>query len=785
MQTFRFDPVCPQENIIQGAGYRISILTDSLLRLEYEKDGHFTDNATQTVLNRNFPRVDFSVIRDDEVLEFTTKRLKVTYDKKEFTPRGLTIELLEEKVKWTFGENGWNLFGTVRTLDETDGIVLYGKGLFSRQGYSWFADGDSCELVGEEIIDRRHPEEDIYFWGYGKDFYGALRDFYHLCGKTPMIPRYALGNWWSKYEKYTEESYLALMDRFRQEQIPVSVAVIDMDWHLTEIDEKYGSGWTGYTWNKDYFPDYRRFLAELKKRGKAVTLNLHPADGIRAFEECYERVASRMGVDTENEEPVSFDLMDPKFVDAYFEEVMHPYEDEGVDFWWIDWQQGTKAKQGSVDPLWILNHYHYLDQLRRGKRAMIFSRYAGLGSHRYPVGFSGDTYATWTSLSIQPFFTATSSNVGYGWWSHDIGGHMHGEEDTERTCRWIQYGVFSPIMRLHSSCNPFFFKEPWNQPEPMRSVIGDFMRLRHAMIPYLYTENYKAWSKDIPIIRPLYYDSPDSSGAYEARNGYYFGSELIAFPITEKNSDELQMGRVHAFIPEGRWIDIFNGNVYEGEKIMNLYRSIESIPVLIKAGGIVPMDGGDVTDTGSGDVSTGAAGIITTHPSELNIFLGVGADGEYELFEDDGISNAYLDNSGSFTKITQKYDAGEKRLTVEILPVTGDIMDIPESRSINLVLCGVEAVKGYSYDAEKRQACVLGINYDTAKKTTVVIDNVELCGMNRYDELYRFLKRCEISYDLKERLYRTLQDENITDKIGYIRSLDVSESLKDALSELF
>lgn len=772
METFKFEPLCPTENIIQGAGYRISILTDSLLRLEYQPDGHFTDSATQTVFNRNFPKVEFEIISDTESeLIFATDMLRVSYNKKAFSPQGLSIELLSEKTKWNYGENGRNLFGTVRTLDETDGIVLYEKGLFSKEGYAWFDDGNSCELVGEEIKDRTYPEEDIYFFGYGRDFYGGLKDFYHLCGKTPMIPRYALGNWWSKYEKYTEKSYLDLMDKFDEEQIPITVAVIDMDWHLTEIDEKYGTGWTGYTWNKEYFPDYRRFLKELKNRGKAVTLNLHPADGIRAFEECYARVAKRMGVDMEKEEPVAFDLMDPKFVDAYFEEVMHPYEDEGVDFWWIDWQQGTKARQGSVDPLWILNHYHYIDQLRRGKRAMIFSRYAGIGSHRYPIGFSGDAYATWKSLDVQPFFTATASNIGYGWWSHDIGGHMHGEEDVERTCRWVQYGVFSPIMRLHSSCNPFFFKEPWNLPQPMRGIIGDFMRLRHRMIPYLYSENYRAWSKDIPIIRPLYYDSPDLDAAYSSRNGYSFGSELITFAITEKNNKELQMAHVHAFVPEGRWVDIFNGNVYEGPKVCNMYRPIESIPVLIKAGGIMTL-------------ASDSQQRIDEIPASLELMLGVGADGEYELFEDDGISKAYLDGDGVKTKITQKYDAETGKLTVEISPANGNTSLLPTERKVKLVLCGVEEVSGCEYDDVRRQARVAEMSFAIEKGMTVTIENVRLCGMERFDELYRLLKRCEISYDLKERLYRKLQELGSAERMAYLKDLDIPEILKDAIAEV-
>ena len=94
----------------------------------------------------------------------------------------------------------------------------------------------------------------------------CLRDFYRLCGSTPLLPRYALGNWWSRYYPYTEASYLALMERFEREQIPFSVAVLDMDWHIAD-DSLDGGGWTGYTWNRSLFPDPASFLKKLHGRG--------------------------------------------------------------------------------------------------------------------------------------------------------------------------------------------------------------------------------------------------------------------------------------------------------------------------------------------------------------------------------------------------------------------------------------------------------------------------------------------------------------------------------------
>ena len=135
-------------------------------------------------------------------------------------------------------------------------------------------------------------------------------------------------------------------------------------------------------------------------------------------------MAEDLGKDWENEESIDCDVADPDFLDAAFRYLYHPNEEQGVDFWWIDWQQGVESRVPGLDPLWMLNHYHYLDSERGGKRGLTFSRYAGIGSHRYPIGFSGDTIITWESLDFQPYFTANASNAGYGWWSHDIGGHM-------------------------------------------------------------------------------------------------------------------------------------------------------------------------------------------------------------------------------------------------------------------------------------------------------------------------------------------------------------------------
>ena len=299
-------------------------------------------------------------------------------------------------------------------------------------------------------------------------------DFFKLTGKSPLIPRYALGNWWSRYKAYTQNEYIALMERFKKKSIPITVATIDMDWHWVDVQNKFNyrpikgnmetlkPGWTGYSWNTDLFPDYMAFLKYLHENNMKTTLNLHPADGVRYFEDMYEEMAQEMGIDPLTKKPVEFDITNSKFINAYFKILHNPYEKDGVDFWWIDWQQGKKTKLKGLDPLWALNHYHYLNSQRDSSRPLILSRYAGIGGHRYPLGFSGDSTIKWCTLRFQPYFTATAANVGYFWWSHDIGGHMLGKKDDEMFLRWVQFGVFSPILRLHSTSHDLQGKEPWN-----------------------------------------------------------------------------------------------------------------------------------------------------------------------------------------------------------------------------------------------------------------------------------------------------------------------------------
>lgn len=787
-------PLAQPENQVIGERYRITMLSEGLIRLEYCEDGCFEDQPTQMVWYRDFPKTDFRLLKTKDGIEIHTSRIQLIYNEKEFSKNGLSIQvkgnLSAYHSIWRFGEPVSDLKGTARTLDEADGAVQLDHGVISRFGYSLLDDSRSQVISADGWVKpRKKGIQDLYFFGFGHDYKEALDAFYALCGKTPMLPRYALGNWWSRFYPYTERTYLELMDRFDKEEIPFTVAVIDTEWHLTNIDPQYGSGWTGYTWNREYFPDPARFLGALHQKGMHTALNIHPAEGVKAHEEMYEDMARAMGVDAESKDPVNCDLTDPKFVENYFEYLHHPREKEGVDFWWIDWQQGTSSKVEGLDPLWILNHYHFLDNGREGKRPMTFSRYAGPGSHRYPVGFSGDTIITWESLDFQPYFTANASNVGYGWWSHDIGGHMLGYKDDELAARWTQLGGYSPILRLHSSRSEFNGKEPWRFKKEAELAMKEALRQRHRMIPYLYSMNYRSYKDNLPLCCPMYYEHPEEKGAYFQKNEYYFGSELIVAPITSPRIRGINMARVNAWLPEGRWYDISTGMIYDGGRTLTMYRDLTSIPVLAKAGGILPT---------TEEIHSHQA---VNNPASLHVFVYAGADGSFTLYEDDNETCGY--QGGACVKTRMEYQEGPKEAVFTIEPARGECSLIPLRRSWQVELTGFleEASKEVQvmvedslldssvFQAEycsRKQAVKVSLpELEVGKKIRIRL-RTELRSEKNHceDVIFNFLDQAEIGFVLKDEIFELVKREKrIPVLLGQLKAMEMDEDLYGVLVE--
>lgn len=709
-------PKALEENQVEWKESRITVLTDRLFRIEKDSTRTFCDEATQTVWYRDMPQVSY----ESEVRE---KEIKITTAQATLIWKGNRMEsfvLLNGKRVSLSNEE--NLLGTYRTLDNCNGDrwihdnidgggpqtcrISLDTGVVSRSGVALIEDSNSLLLKADgTLCIRENREEDFYVFAYGHDYRGAVKALFAICGAVPIISRYALGNWWSRFHAYSEKEYLHILDRLAERRIPVTVATVDMDWHWsTTVDEVKGiteqgknndwyggnSGWTGYSWNTDLFPDYRRFLKKVHDRGLKVTLNLHPADGVRYFEDMYEEMAEAMGIDAATQKHIPFDIADQRFVNAYFKILHKPYEHDGVDFWWIDWQQGSHSSMKGLDPLWALNHYHYLDNGLEHE-PLILSRYCGVGSHRYPLGFSGDTFVTWETLDYLPYFTATASNIGYTWWSHDIGGHMLGYKDDELYVRFLQFGVFSPINRLHSNGSPVFTKEPIAYSNGTGLIAEEFLRLRHRLIPFLYSASRESAEEGLALIEPMYYAYPESQDAYECQNQYLFGRQLLVAPITHKGGTE-GMAVKEVWLPEGKWTDIFTGDEYQGNQWIKMVRFLDSIPVLGKEGGFLVLDGRKETNS-------------IEEPDNLvvKVFSGNGSYILHEDMEDTVFSQKAVDENTlklCFRRNGKNDERRERRFHFEFSNIlTGDVKvfaggveyeaDVDDNGRLSVELAGV------------------------------------------------------------------------------------------------
>lgn len=663
-------PALEKYTVVKG-DIRLSVLSRRILRVERAEDGQFEDRRSQTVVCRDFSRPGFSCTYKNGIFHLVTREAVFEVSAKSLRTR------VQLNGVWREPAKGKNLGGTARTLDRTvgDSVLGGGKlkiedGIFSDCGAVELDDSGSL-LLSEDgsMAPRKDGSVDKYVLAFGDDYLGGLREFYALTGTTPLIPKYALGNWWSRYYAYKQDEYLALMDKFAENDIPFTVATIDMDWHLVENVPKDVAkglksivrGWTGYTFEKEYFPDYRQFFRDLKARGLAITMNLHPRDGIRYFEEQYPAMARANGVGPESKLPVEFDFTNRIFIESYFDLVLHPYEEAGVDFWWIDWQQGTRSRMPGLDPLWLLNHYHTLDAGRDGRTPLILSRYSGLGSHRYPLGFSGDTVVNWKSLQYQPRFTATASNAGYTWWSHDIGGHMGSRGEPELYIRWLQLGVFSPINRLHSSKDKWS-KEPWLYGEEAERIAGSFLRLRHRLLPYLYTASVLTHTEGVPIVMPMYY-LEKCPHAYETPDQFFFGKDVLVAPVLVKRDSD-GFARTPVWLPEGTWTHLFTNERFEGGRDYCVETPLDEMPVFVRAGGIIPM-----LPERHGNSQEFDALHVLVFPGE----------GSYRMYDEVGyIDFAVREEDGcAVVSVAPSEDCVTKELTVELRGENVQIKTVP------------------------------------------------------------------------------------------------------------
>ena len=714
VSVFATDNVIYHDNHV-----RFTLISEGAIRLEYSPDGKFCNDPSFVAVNRNYDKVEYSKNENSQTVEVKTSKFSLQYKKGDgpFTASNLVIrssKTLGKQFIWHPGDKQQhNLGGTYRTLDGYDGNRFYAWEYSDKEGRvlpledgllaldGWTVIDDSEGLLFDGDVNNTDPKsplpwvkertseatyQDLYFLAYGTDYRQALTDFTRFAGKVPMPPRYAFGYWWSRYWSYSDGEIRRLVNQFHNYNIPLDVLVIDMDWHWTEPGK---GGWTGYTWNTRLFPNPHRFLNYLKQQNLQITLNLHPADGVPAYEDKYKDLAQYMGLNPDSKDTIRWQSSNKRFMTGWIEKILRPLEKDGVDFWWLDWQQGHYDNQITrLSNTWWLNYCIFSDQQRNSsRRPMLYHRWGGLGNHRYQIGFSGDSYSSWASLDYLPYFNSTASNVLYGYWSHDLGGHMlvPGQQtlDTELYARWMQLGTFLPIMRTHSTKTAAMSKEPWNLGSEIMPVVISAIRQRYQLVPYIYTHARECYETGVSLCRPMYYDYPQAEEAYTQRNQYMFGNQMIIAPITQPM--ENRASSVKVWLPEGNdWYEVSTGTILHGGQMVERRFLIDEYPVYVKAGSIIP--------------TYSDANNLSQHNNDITFYIYPGDNGKGLLYDDNGDNKDY-DTAYTKTYVTQT--TAQQKQTITIGARKGYYAGMPAHYNYKIRLVCTQPPKEVSINGKK------------------------------------------------------------------------------------
>ena len=668
------NPMAHPDAIVSAGKARFTVLTPEMIRIQYSDRARFEDRATFAIVNRRLPVPAFTTTEKDGWLTITTDALTLKYKKggvidgrhPSSDVLTVTLTLNGRQVIWYPGkDDAMNLKGTTRTLDGQIGDNKRQEmenGLLSRAGWSIIdesprtkrGDGSTTFAFDKQVdgIDwLAEPVDknaiDWYFMGYGHQYKKALGDFIKVAGQQPMPPLYVLGYWYSKYQRYTSDEFMEIVNDVKHFQIPMDVMIFDMDWHT--------QGWTGWTWDRTAIPDPEGLIDWMHKQGLRVSLNLHPADGVDDDEDFFNDLREDMGLGKDTK-VVPWNLSDGRFYHHMFNRIIRAREKQGVDFWWLDWQQNLTSKyiNGLGETFWC-NHVFYNDMKlnRPDRRPLIFHRWGGLGSHRYPIGFSGDSFTTYGTLAWQPYFTATASNVCFGYWGHDLGGHQQtGPNDGKIYLRWMQYGVFTPVFRTHAT--------NWEGIE-------------------------------------LYYEWPENNNAYLFEDEYMFGDDILVAPVvTEADADGMTARRT--WLPEGRWFDVCRNKVVNGNRIFTDRYAMEEIPYFYRAGSVI--------------VNNPPMLNLNTRPDRLILKVVPGADGETSLYEDEGDTEGYKQGAYTTTRISHQ----GKQVTIH--PREGRFLGMPDSRAYTVEFLAQQRPSAVSING--KQIASDAWSYDNAKRVVTV-----------------------------------------------------------------
>ena len=701
----------------RGKMYRISILSDRLIRLEYNANGNFNDNLTLLAKNRNFTKPNITFEENERYLTISSKYFNLRYLKEKpflgtkLAPdANLKVTLNETDKIWYYNHpEVRNYNGNIVSLEDFANIKNL-KGLYSTDGFVTIDDSNSLLLDEYGYVHKSSDEYvDLYLFMYKRDFGYCLNDYFKLTGFPIILPRYALGIWWNRDRIYSFDNTKTLVQAFNKYEIPLSVLLLSEFWHIKDKNN-YNLYKSGYTFNKELFPHPEDFTKYMHDRGIKVGIDIDVNEGIRQEEDCYSIISKNMGINDNTTIP--FNVLDTEFISSFIEYAINPLLNIGIDFFWIKYNKSNEELQ-ALD-------YYILKNFERDKtnRGMILTQNPIKVPHKYSVLYSGKTEVTWRHLNNLPKYISGCANAGISWLSNDVGGFRDGVEDSELYLRHVQLATFSPIFRFSAIRGPYYKREPWMWDVKTYTLAKEYCNLRHRLIPYIYSENYQYYKTGMPIARPLYYTAPSIIDEPLYANEYYFGKELLIAPITKPKDYVMNRAIEQVYIPEGKWYDFKTGKRFNGDKRYVVFYKDQDYPIFVKAGAIIPMA---VLKPNRNDVS---------NPTDMEIHVFPGQSNIYKLYEDDGISSLYKEGYYIVTAIDYNYLANNYTLIIH--PTEGKTGIIPNYRNykirfrntkpsaeVSVYMNGDKATNKIETYVEDNDFIVTVYDVDTTKQMTI------------------------------------------------------------------
>ena len=519
------------------------------------------------------------------------------------------------------------------------------------------------------------------FTGSADEIIASYRE---ATGEVPMLPSWALGYIHCRERFHNQEELLATARRFREEQIPIDLIV--QDWQY----------WGKYGWNA------MKFDEENYPNPTEMVNNLHDMD-MKLMLSVWSKIdpASEVGKEAEQR---GFYIPETTWIDFFDNEASGFYWDNfsskllpiGIDAWWQDATEpenddleGRRIMKGAEPGERYRNIYPNMvnktvyEGLREddpGRRAMIFTRSGFSGIQKYgAVLWSGDVGNDWQTLRYQISAGLNFVATGLPWWTYDAGGFFRprdqysNPEYIERLIRWVQAGTFLPLMRVHGYMSN---TEPWNYGPEAQRIITDYIRLRYKFMPYIYSEAAQVTFNGSTIMRPFVFDFPDDQEALKQDASYMFGKSLLISPVTEGGVSEWKV-----YLPENEsgWYDWWTGEKLDGGQYIQAKVDIETIPVYVKGGSIIP--------TGPQKQHVAEK---SDEPVVINIYPG--DDASFTLYEDEGVNYNY--EKGAYSNIEMDWDDESRTLTIE--KREGSFTGMQKNRKFTVNLMGQTKTVDYN-----------------------------------------------------------------------------------------